>query len=184
MTWSTRGQFYMNRVSFLSVSIRPPQDVDLLAILEFQIPWYRPETPTFYPRKYFTKNEDHFMDENKDVCDHLRDGNFQRSWTAGTSTSRGTLVSTVTLAWYLLYNRVNRTYYLRYLIVRFLNRFKVVYLQSVTLFTERCLHQYCMFEKYRLIRRFILATIFRNKTDFIHFHYFLFQSGIILFDGF
>ena len=109
---------------------------------------------------------------------------LQRSRTAGTSTSWGALVSTVTLAWYLLYNRVNRTYYLRYLIVRFLNRFKVVYLQSVTLFTVRYLQQYCMFEKYRFIRRFILATIFRNKTDFIHFHYFLFQSGIILFDGF
>ena len=36
------------------VRTRPPQDVDVLAVLDFQNPCYRPETPGFYPRCLLT----------------------------------------------------------------------------------------------------------------------------------
>ena len=39
------------------ISTRPPQDVDVLAVLDFQIPFSRPETPGFYPRCLLTKHE-------------------------------------------------------------------------------------------------------------------------------
>ena len=35
---------------------RPPQDVDVLAVLDFQIPCYRPESPTLYLRRSLTKD--------------------------------------------------------------------------------------------------------------------------------
>ena len=38
---------------------RPPQYVDVLAVLDFQIPCFRPETPGFYPRCLLTKHEGH-----------------------------------------------------------------------------------------------------------------------------
>ena len=34
----------------LKIKIRPPQEVDVLAVLDFQIPCSRPETPGFYDR--------------------------------------------------------------------------------------------------------------------------------------
>ena len=39
------------------VSIRPPRDVDVLAVLDFQIPCFRPETPGLYPRSLPTNHE-------------------------------------------------------------------------------------------------------------------------------
>jgi len=38
---------------------RPPQDVDVLAVLDFQIPCFRPETPVLYPRRLLTNHEGH-----------------------------------------------------------------------------------------------------------------------------
>ena len=37
--------------------IRPPQDVDVLAVVDFQIPCYRPETPALYPRRLLINHE-------------------------------------------------------------------------------------------------------------------------------
>ena len=39
--------------------IRPPQDVDLLAVLDFQIPLFCHETPGLYSRCLHTKHEGH-----------------------------------------------------------------------------------------------------------------------------
>ena len=36
------------KVRFI-IQTRPPQDVDVLAVLDFQIPCFCPETPGFYP---------------------------------------------------------------------------------------------------------------------------------------
>ena len=47
--------------------IRPPQDVGVLAVLYFQNPCYRPETPGFYPRWLLTKPEDH----GRNDMDHM-----------------------------------------------------------------------------------------------------------------
>ena len=41
------------------IQVRPPQDFDVLAVLEFQIPCSRPETHDFYLRCLITENEDH-----------------------------------------------------------------------------------------------------------------------------
>ena len=38
-------------------SIRLPQDVDVLAVLDFQIPCFRSETPGFYSRCLLIKQE-------------------------------------------------------------------------------------------------------------------------------
>ena len=51
-------------VLFYYVSIRPPQDVDVLAVLYFQIPCFRPETPALYPRSLLTNNEGRGQNEN------------------------------------------------------------------------------------------------------------------------
>ena len=69
--------------------IRPPQDVDVLATLDFQIPCSRPDTSGFYLRCLWIKYEGH---GRKLGC--LRWGRkraTQRSRTARTSTSRGAL---------------------------------------------------------------------------------------------
>ena len=44
-------------VLFYYVSTRPPQDVDVIAVLDFQIPCFRPETPALYPRSLLTNHE-------------------------------------------------------------------------------------------------------------------------------
>ena len=36
---------------------RPPQDVDVLAALDFQIPWFRWQTPLLYPKRLLTNHE-------------------------------------------------------------------------------------------------------------------------------
>ena len=41
------------------------QDVDVLAVLDFEIPCSRPETPGFHPKPLFLKYEGH--DENKNL---------------------------------------------------------------------------------------------------------------------
>ena len=41
----------------LNIKIRPPQEVDVFAVLDFQIPCYRPESPTLY-RKSLLTNQD------------------------------------------------------------------------------------------------------------------------------
>ena len=35
---------------FILVSARPPQDVDVPAVLDFRIPCFRPKTSNFYPQ--------------------------------------------------------------------------------------------------------------------------------------
>ena len=45
---------------------RPPQDVDVLAVLDFQIPCYRPESPTLYLR---SAHWDDLKDGNRDFKD-------------------------------------------------------------------------------------------------------------------
>ena len=42
---------------YLSHWGRPPQDVDVLAVLDFQIPCFRPETPALYIRSLLTNLE-------------------------------------------------------------------------------------------------------------------------------
>ena len=68
----------------------------------------------------------------------------------------GMVYTLVTLAQYVLYN-------ILFLIPHctFLKQILSCLFTVSFLFTVRCLQQYCMFEKYRFIRRFILATIFR-----------------------
>ena len=41
------------------VSIRPPRDVDVLAVLDFQIPCFRPESPALNPSILLTNQEAH-----------------------------------------------------------------------------------------------------------------------------
>ena len=36
---------------------RPPQDVDVLAVLDFKIPCFHPETPALYLRSLLTNHE-------------------------------------------------------------------------------------------------------------------------------
>ena len=43
----------------ISVITRPPQNVDVRAILDFKFPCSRPESPGFYSRRLLTKHE-HF----------------------------------------------------------------------------------------------------------------------------
>ena len=40
-----------------TAGIRPSQDVDVLVVLDFQIPRFRPESPALYSRKLFTNQE-------------------------------------------------------------------------------------------------------------------------------
>ena len=49
----------------LRLRSRPMQDVDVLAVLDFEIPCSRPETPGFHPKPLFLKYEGH--DENKNL---------------------------------------------------------------------------------------------------------------------
>ena len=51
---------------------RPPQNVVVLAVLGFQIPCFRLETPALYPSSLFTNHEKH--ERKKDARDDLRDG--------------------------------------------------------------------------------------------------------------
>ena len=53
--WATAGGYK----SSLEIGNRPPQNFDVLAVLDFQISFHRPETPGFYPRCLLTKVEDH-----------------------------------------------------------------------------------------------------------------------------
>ena len=41
------------------VTGRSPQDVDVLAVLDFEIPRFRPETPGIYPRCLLTNHKGH-----------------------------------------------------------------------------------------------------------------------------
>ena len=49
---------YQAILFFLAVS-RPPQDIDVLSVLDFQIPRLRPETAALHPRSFSTKHEGH-----------------------------------------------------------------------------------------------------------------------------
>ena len=52
------------------ILIRPSQEVDVLAVLDFQIPCFRPETPAFYARSELTNHEG--RGREKDVWDDFR----------------------------------------------------------------------------------------------------------------
>ena len=52
---------------------RPQQDVDVLTVLDFQIPCFRPENPAFYLTNHFGGSRP--LDENWDVRDDFKDGN-------------------------------------------------------------------------------------------------------------
>ena len=41
------------------VPVRPTHKVDVLAVLDFEIPCYRPATPGFHPRPLLPKYEGH-----------------------------------------------------------------------------------------------------------------------------
>ena len=41
------------------VSNRPPQDIEVRVVLDFQMPCYRPETTALYPRRFLTNHEGH-----------------------------------------------------------------------------------------------------------------------------
>ena len=56
----------------------PPGDVDVLAILDFQIPCFHPKTPALYLRSLLTNHEScgrSTVDQNKDVRDDFRNRN-------------------------------------------------------------------------------------------------------------
>ena len=69
----------------VDVRIRPPQEVDVLAVLDFYIPCFRPEAPALHPRSLLTNHEG-------DGRKLGRPRGFQWSRTARTSTSGGALV--------------------------------------------------------------------------------------------
>ena len=49
-TWATRT---------LLTRTRAPQNVDVLAVLDFQMPGFRPKTPALYSRSLLTNHESH-----------------------------------------------------------------------------------------------------------------------------
>ena len=52
---STTGDSNVGDIVMTHVGDRPPQNVDVLAVMDFQIPCLRPETPALYPRSLLTK---------------------------------------------------------------------------------------------------------------------------------
>jgi len=46
---------------FKVLPVRPPQDVDVLAVLDFQIPCFRPDTSSLHPRSLLTNQEGHSL---------------------------------------------------------------------------------------------------------------------------
>ena len=54
-----------NIFKYCPLSIRPPQDVDVLAVLDFENPCFCSETLDAHPRRLLTKNEG--QDKNKDA---------------------------------------------------------------------------------------------------------------------
>ena len=73
-SWNTRPQFTdLSLCQKLSHHARPPQDVDILAVLDLQITCFRPETPALYPRSLLTNHEGRGHNDN--VRDDFRDGN-------------------------------------------------------------------------------------------------------------
>lgn len=56
---------------FIQIMTRPPQNV--LAVLDIQIPCFRPETSALYTRSLLTNHESH--EEKNDVREDFRDGN-------------------------------------------------------------------------------------------------------------
>ena len=49
---------------------RPPQDVGVLAVLDFQIPCFRPESPALNPSSLLTNQEAH----ERNLRDDFKDG--------------------------------------------------------------------------------------------------------------
>ena len=68
---------------------RPLQDVDVLAVLEFLIPCFRPVTPALYPRSLPTNHEGHGRKLGRPRRLQGREQGLQWSRTARTTTSLG-----------------------------------------------------------------------------------------------
>ena len=62
--------FLVSKMTHLLV--RPLQDVDVLAVLDFQISCFRPKSPALYPKSLPANHERH---GKKDVSDDFKDGN-------------------------------------------------------------------------------------------------------------
>ena len=86
--FSLLATFFRFTLKYLSrFAIRPPQDVDVLAVLDFQIPYSRPEPPNFYPRclltKHAYKHKGHEQKTRKSattIRTGTRDSKIQESW--------------------------------------------------------------------------------------------------------
>ena len=59
------------------IASRSSQDVDVLAVLDIQIPCHRPETPVFTPDACLPSTKT--IDENLDVRKDYKDGNERLS---------------------------------------------------------------------------------------------------------
>ena len=64
---------HRHEIRMFVVLTRPSQDVDVLAVLDFQIPCFRPYTPVFMSEVSSPTTK--AMDENKDVPNDSKDGN-------------------------------------------------------------------------------------------------------------